>query len=130
MSQDWKPIIFNKSTSDTKNAKDGKEKKIDINNDSKSGVEKRFKIGNKKNKPDGSKIESEDYKIPSVSRSLSVQIMNARCDKKMTQKDLANKVNEKVDIIKNYENGTAIPNSQQMNKMSKILGVTLSNKNK
>lgn len=43
----------------------------------------------------------------------------------MSQKDLANAINEKTQIIQLYESGTAIPNPQILNKMNRVLGVTL-----
>lgn len=46
-------------------------------------------------------------------------------DKQFTQKDLAQKVNEKPSVIQDYESGKAIPNAQILSKMERILGVKL-----
>merc|ERR1712110_1289730 len=48
---------------------------------------------------------------------------------KMTQKELATKINEKPQIVQEYENGKAIPNSQVTNKIQKALGIYISGKN-
>ena len=43
----------------------------------------------------------------------------------MTQKDLAQKTNEKPSVIQDYESGKAIPNPQILGKFERILGVKL-----
>lgn len=43
----------------------------------------------------------------------------------MTQKDLATKINEKPQVVGEYESGKAIPNGQIIVKMEKVLGVKL-----
>lgn len=73
------------------------------------------------------KIEKEDdiVQVERVSSELKQQIIRARCDKKMTQADLAKKINEPLKTIQEYENGKAIPNNQILQKLSRALGVTL-----
>ncbi|OCT52912.1 Multiprotein-bridging factor 1 [Cladophialophora carrionii] len=44
---------------------------------------------------------------------------------KMTQKDLANKVNTQASVIQAYENGSAIPDQQLLAKLERVLGVKL-----
>lgn len=60
-----------------------------------------------------------------VDRSLSQALMKARADKKMTQKALATAINEKPQIIAEYESGKAIPNGQIIGKLERALGVKL-----
>ena len=43
----------------------------------------------------------------------------------MTQKDLAQKTNEKPSVIQDYESGKATPNPQILGKLERILGVKL-----
>jgi len=50
--------------------------------------------------------------------------------KGMTQKDLATKANEKVQVINDYEAGRAIPNQQVFAKLERALGVKLRGKEK
>merc|ERR1712154_660474 len=68
---------------------------------------------------------SEDLKHGKVDKSLSKAIMQARTAKKMTQKDLATAINEKPQVIAEYESGKAIPNPQIISKMERKLGCKL-----
>jgi len=52
-------------------------------------------------------------------------MQNARAELKMSQKDLAAKVNEKASILQDYEAGRAIPNAQILGKLERVLGVKL-----
>ena len=56
---------------------------------------------------------------------LGKSIEQARTAKKMTQLDLARALVVQPPIIKQYENGTAIPNNAFIAKIEKILGVKL-----
>merc|ERR1739844_147919 len=69
--------------------------------------------------------ESEDLKHAKVDKLLSKAIMQARMAKKMTQKDLATAINEKPQVIAEYENGKAIPNGQIIVKIERKLGCKL-----
>ena len=69
--------------------------------------------------------ETEDFHLEKVSSNLKTQIIQARTAKKMTQVQLAQAINEKPQIIQEYESGKAIPNPQVLSKMSRILGVVL-----
>merc|ERR1712032_1381057 len=66
---------------------------------------------------------SEELKRATVSKSLSKAIQTARTAKKLSQKELATKINEKPAVIMEYENGKAIPNAQVINKLERKLGV-------
>jgi putative transcription factor len=68
---------------------------------------------------------TEEFKHATVDRSLSQAISQARQAKKMTQKQLATAINEKPQIIQQYEAGTAIPNPQVLVKLDRSLGVHL-----
>ena len=52
-------------------------------------------------------------------------IQTARQEKELSQKDLAQKVNEKPSVIQDYESGRAIPNPQILGKLERALGVKL-----
>lgn len=70
------------------------------------------------------KIENEEetFKHKSVSLNMSKKIAQKRCEMKLTQKDLAFKLSLPEKIIKDYENGSAIPNHIIINKIEKIIG--------
>ena len=73
------------------------------------------------------KLEEADEvgKIARVDKSLSKAIMQARVAKKMTQKELATAVNEKPQVVAEYESGKAIPNPQIISKIERQLGCKL-----
>lgn len=52
-------------------------------------------------------------------------MMDARLDKKYSQKDVALKINEKPTVLQEYESGKAIPNPQILAKLERVLGVKL-----
>ncbi len=66
--------------------------------------------------------------IPTVSLTISKAIQQARLAKGLTQKDLGVKINEKQNMINDYESGKAIPNVQILGKMERILGIKLRGK--
>ncbi|KAK6259285.1 hypothetical protein SCA6_013759 [Theobroma cacao] len=63
-----------------------------------------------------------------VSSDLKKNIMQARMDKKMTQAQLAQMINEKPQVIQEYESGKAIPNQQIISKLERALGTKLRGK--
>lgn len=65
------------------------------------------------------------FKHATVDKALSKAITAARMAKKMTQAQLATAINERPQIIQEYENGKAIPNPTVLNKLDKALGVHL-----
>ncbi|KAJ7074369.1 ylMBF1 [Mycena amicta] len=58
---------------------------------------------------------------PSVGRAMQ----DARMDLKLSQKDVAQKINEKPSVLQDYESGKAIPNAQILGKLERVLGVKL-----
>ena len=72
--------------------------------------------------------ETEELHHDRVPLSLGRAIQQARQAKEMTQKDLATKVNEKVEIIREYENAKAVPNQTILTKIERALGVKLRGK--
>lgn len=51
--------------------------------------------------------------------------MKARTGKKLSQKQLAQLMNEKPSLIADYESGRAIPNGQVISKLNRVLGCKL-----
>jgi putative transcription factor len=106
--QDWKKVILNN------NRPFG-----NINNNNHP-----FKDINNNKKPedfDPSNIQ----KVNTSSNELGKAISKARTEKKLSQVDLDKKCCFQANTIKNYENGTAIVNSNQITKMNSVLGVVL-----
>lgn len=131
--QDWETVVIRKKPLNNAQLKD----EAAVNQARRSGAAidtvKKFNAGSNKAPTatttglNASKLdaETEDFKHVKVSSELKQQIIKARTDKKMTQAQLAQAMNEKPQIIQEYESGKAIPNPQILAKMSRILGVTL-----
>jgi ribosome-binding protein aMBF1 (putative translation factor) len=67
--------------------------------------------------------ETDVQKHKTVSHSLKMQIQSTRLSMKLTQKDLANKLNLPVKTISDYESGRAIPNPNTLNKIKRVLHI-------
>jgi putative transcription factor len=94
----------------------------------------KYSEGNKKNNVvmDKRKLDEQDEagKLPEVGLSLGMLIQQARMAKSLTQKQLATLINEKPNVIAEYEQGKAIPNHQILGKLERKLGVKLRGKKK
>lgn len=69
--------------------------------------------------------ENEVAPPPKVSASVGKAIQQARMEKGLSQKDCAQKINEKPSVLQDYESGKAIPNTQILSKLERLLGVKL-----
>lgn len=132
--QDWDTVVLKKKAPTASQAKD--EAAVNAARRSGAAVDtvKKFNAG--ANKPSAAQTttgqsaakleaETEDFHHERVSSTLKQQIIQARTAKKMTQIQLAQAVNEKPQVIQEYESGKAIPNPQVLSKLSRVLGVTL-----
>ncbi|KAG0357573.1 hypothetical protein BC939DRAFT_425815 [Gamsiella multidivaricata] len=73
--------------------------------------------------------ETDEIVAPkAVSMDVGKAIAKARIEKKMNQKELGVKVNEKQTVINDYEAGRAVPNQQILGKLERALGVKLRGK--
>lgn len=95
-------------------------------------TEKRFGAGGNKSAHaqgplSAKKLEEADDvgTLLKVDKDLSKAIMQARTAKKLTQKELATAINEKPQVVAEYESGKAIPNPQIIAKLERKLGVKL-----
>jgi len=69
--------------------------------------------------------ETEELHHDRVPLEVGKVIQLGRQNKGLTQKDLATKINEKPQIIGDYEAGRAIPNNQIMGKIERAIGLKL-----
>merc|ERR1712110_26753 len=65
--------------------------------------------------------ETENFKHQKVPLQVRKAIQQARQLKKMSQKDLATKLNEKVSVVNDYESGKAIPSNGMLARMERVL---------
>ena len=104
--QDWKPVIFKKKTSSEK-----EHQKINS---------MRVSHGTKKI------VENPDsFQINKVTKKMGKQISTARLSEKLSQKELANKINISSKTVQDYENGKARPNGNIINKLNRVLNIKI-----
>lgn len=97
------------------------------------GTEKKYGSANTKSNPEGQRLTKLDdiddvVAVKKVDVSVGKTIAKARQEKGFTQKELATKVNEKPQVINDYESGKAQPNQQLLGKLERALGVKLRGK--
>lgn len=98
-----------------------------------TSVDKKYGIGNSKSDPEGQRLtridRSDEIIVPKkIEASVGKAIQKGRQDKKLSQKDLATKINEKPTIVNDYEAGRGTPNQQVLAKMERVLGIKLRGK--
>mmetsp|Transcript_11299 Transcript_11299/g.34581 ORF Transcript_11299/g.34581 Transcript_11299/m.34581 type:complete len:130 (+) Transcript_11299:128-517(+) len=122
--QDWAPMTLSNKPRDNKAKVKQAERSGGV-----IATEKKFGAGGNKKQGDKNMAkldaETEDFHVERVSFSVAKEIQKARLAKKMTQAQLAQQVNEKVQVINEYESGKAVPNNQILGKMERVLGVKL-----
>ncbi|KAK8939918.1 Multiprotein-bridging factor 1b [Platanthera guangdongensis] len=135
ITQDWEPVIIRKKAPNASAKKDEKA----VNAARRSGAEietlKKSNAGTNKAASSGTTLntrkldeETENLSHEKVPAELKKNIMQARMDKKLTQSQLAQLINEKPQVIQEYESGKAIPNQQIVGKLERVLGVKLRGK--
>jgi len=135
ITQDWEPVIIRKKAPNSAAKKDEKA----VNAARRSGAEietlKKSNAGTNKAASSGTTLntrkldeETENLSHEKVPTELKKNIMQARMDKKLTQSQLAQLINEKPQVIQEYESGKAIPNQQIVSKLERVLGVKLRGK--
>ncbi|KAM7497986.1 hypothetical protein LguiA_022400 [Lonicera macranthoides] len=135
LSQDWEPVVMRKKAPTSAARKDEKA----VNAARRSGAEietvKKSNAGANKAASSSTSLntrklddETENLSHDRVPTELKKCIMQARMDKKLTQSQLAQLINEKPQIIQEYESGKAIPNQQIISKLERALGAKLRGK--
>tara|TARA_B110000971_G_scaffold213899_1_gene245318 strand:- start:751 stop:1125 length:375 start_codon:yes stop_codon:yes gene_type:complete len=119
--QDWTPVVFKKKQSTTLTNEDIRRS----NYNTKGRV-----ATNSVNNISGQKLnklanETESFEIKKISLSLSKQIQRARLSNKLTQKELALRINVSSKVINEFEAGTAKPDNNVKMKIQRALGVKL-----
>ncbi|KAH6780879.1 multiprotein bridging factor 1B [Perilla frutescens var. hirtella] len=135
ITQDWENVVIRKKAPTSAARKDEKA----VNAARRSGAEietvKKSNAGTNKAASSSTSLntrkldeDSESLAHDKVPTELKKAIMQARMDKKLTQSQLAQVINEKPQIIQEYESGKAIPNQQIISKLERALGVKLRGK--
>ncbi|KZV27262.1 multiprotein-bridging factor 1b-like [Dorcoceras hygrometricum] len=135
ISQDWEPVVIRKKAPTAAARKDEKA----VNAARRAGAEietiKKSTAGTNKAASSGTSLntrkldeETDNLSHDRVPTELKKAIMQARIDKKLTQSQLAQLINEKPQVIQEYESGKAIPNQQIISKLERALGAKLRGK--
>ncbi|KFM78807.1 endothelial differentiation-related factor 1-like [Stegodyphus dumicola] len=74
--------------------------------------------------------ETEQLHHETVGLDVGRLIQQGRQNKGLTQKDLATRINEKPQVINDYEAGRAVPNQQILTKIERVIGMKLRGKEK
>lgn len=129
---DWTPVIITKTAKQKTAGMSSAQAISTLKTTGAVVTEKKVTAGTNKGAHTGPssslrKLEesSEEFKHAKVDASLSKAIAQARQLKKMTQKELATAINERPQVIQQYESGSAIPNPQILLKLDRALGVHL-----
>eukprot|EP01091_Cochliopodium_minus_P014398 TRINITY_DN4880_c0_g1_i1.p1 TRINITY_DN4880_c0_g1~~TRINITY_DN4880_c0_g1_i1.p1 ORF type:complete len:121 (+),score=45.50 TRINITY_DN4880_c0_g1_i1:94-456(+) len=119
MSQDWNVVTFKKKNPNNKGPKKTATKSTGGDAPKKKTTLTAKKIEEIIDEGEGS------MKIETVDIEFRLKLQRARQSKGWTQKELASKIAEKITVINEYENGSAIPSNQVISKLEKALGVRL-----
>ncbi|GJQ79001.1 putative sequence-specific DNA binding protein [Trypoxylus dichotomus] len=74
--------------------------------------------------------ETEELKHERISLDIGRLIQQGRQAKNLSQKDLATKINEKPQVITDYEAGRGIPNNVIIGKIERVIGIKLRGKDR
>ncbi|CAH1119432.1 unnamed protein product [Phaedon cochleariae] len=74
--------------------------------------------------------ETEELKHEAISLDVGKLIQQGRQSKGLSQKDLATKINEKPQVITDYEAGRGIPNNVIIGKIERVIGIKLRGKDR
>ncbi|XP_015898370.1 multiprotein-bridging factor 1c [Ziziphus jujuba] len=133
ITQDWEPVVLHKSKPKAQDLRDPKA----VNKALRSGapiqtIKKFDAASNKKISPivNAKKLDegTEPAALDRVPAEVRHAIQKARLDKKMSQAELAKQINERPQVVQEYENGKAVPNQAVLAKMERVLGVKLRGK--
>jgi len=132
--QDWETVNVGRSTKPFKKPTQG-DKKQSLTSAQRSGAAvsqaRQFATANKSvggHGPMGTSAgagarklaeETETFKVQKTGLAFGKALMQARMAKKMSQKDLGTKINEKPQVVGQYEQGRAIPNPQIIGKLER-----------
>ncbi|KAL4195461.1 hypothetical protein AMTRI_Chr05g73460 [Amborella trichopoda] len=135
ITQDWEPVTIHKTKQKASEVKDPKA----VNAAMRAGAQvqsvKKFDAGSNKKGTNALPVntrkldeETEPAALERVKVEVRAQIQKARMDKKMSQAELAKLINERPQVVQEYESGKAIPNQMVLAKMERVLGVKLRGK--
>lgn len=115
----WNKVINTKVLTNTQALKKGyivETVKKEVKNDTLGTVAARRKLDNP---------ELDNVKHPKITTEFKTALANARMKLGWSQMDLAQKINVKSAIIRDYESGKAIPQGALIHQLNRVLNITL-----
>ncbi|KNA16812.1 hypothetical protein SOVF_085800 [Spinacia oleracea] len=134
ISQDWEPVVLHKNRPKTQDLRDPKAVNQALRSGKAVETVKKAVAGTNKKAPatvvNARKLdeETEPAALAKVAAEVRLAIQKARIAKKMSQAELAKLINERPQVVQEYENGKAVPNHMVLAKMERVLGVKLRGK--
>ncbi|KAL5572683.1 hypothetical protein UlMin_022280 [Ulmus minor] len=133
ITQDWEPVVLHRSKPKAQDLRDPKAVNRALRSGAAVQTVKKFDAGsNKKAAPvvNAKKLDegTEPAALDRVPAEVRQVIQKARLEKKMSQAELAKQINEKPQVVQEYENGKAVMNQAVLAKMERVLGVKLRGK--
>lgn len=130
--QEWEPVVLQKPNSKTRDLRDPKAVNQALRTGAQVQTIKKFDAGSNKKSASSTAVNprkleeaEEPAALDRVSTEVRQAIQKARIEKKMSQAELAKQINERPQVVQEYENGKAVPNQAILAKMEKVLGVKL-----
>lgn len=131
--QEWEPVVLQKPKTKIRDLRDPKAVNQALRTGAQVQTIKKFDAGSNKKSASSTaavnprKLEEaeEPAALDRISTEVRQAIQKARIEKKMSQAELAKQINERPQVVQEYENGKAVPNQAILAKMEKVLGVKL-----
>jgi ribosome-binding protein aMBF1 (putative translation factor) len=117
--QDWTTVTMSKSRRHTSSSETSAPSQSNSNSASAVVAAITKPVGS------GSGSEDDQKKTKYIAKVTSDAVRVSRCEKKLTQKELAQKCNMDVSIISEIERGGCVYNPTHVNKIQSILGVKI-----
>lgn len=132
LTQDWEPVVLNRPKPKAAETKSAKAVNAAIRAGAAVETVKKHDAGtNKKSAPASArKLDeaTEPVGLERVGAEVRSMIQRARVAKRMSQAELAKRINERAQVVQDYEGGKAVPNHAVLAKMEKVLEVKLRGK--
>jgi ribosome-binding protein aMBF1 (putative translation factor) len=116
--QDWTPVTLSKKKPQKETTAKAAPSQVGSNVNSASAVVAATTSASKGNDDDAKKTKY-------IAKATSDAVRTSRCEKKLTQKELAQKCNMDVSIIAEIERGGCVYNATNVNKIQSVLGVKI-----
>ncbi|KAJ8459837.1 hypothetical protein OPV22_032763 [Ensete ventricosum] len=134
LTQDWEPVVLSRRKPRAVDLKDPKAVNQAIRAGAFVEAVKKFEAGTNK-KAVGPAVyarkldeTTEPAALERVGAEVRHTIQRARLAKKMSQAELAKLINERAQVVGDYESGRAVPNQAVLAKLEKVLDVKLRGK--